>query len=76
MKITKIDSNDEGTLIVWTDAIENMGFNFNVDEILDKYDLKEQLKLRVKEYLKSEAKTITRKDKVKWLKELEGKDFD
>lgn len=48
MKIKKIIRDGEN-IIVWTEEYPDNGFNFKIDEIVDKADLNAKVQLRVDE---------------------------
>ncbi len=49
MKITKITLRKD-ILTVWTDADENTGFNFEINDIVDKADLIKKVEARIAEH--------------------------
>ncbi len=76
MKITKIDYDEnEAVLTVWTDAVENTGFNFNIGEIAGEGDLKEKVRTRVIEFLTGKTDRATKKALAETYKSLEGKEI-
>lgn len=71
MKITKVRYS-EGFLTVWTDVDVKIGFNFDMKEIVDKDDLINKVKLRVKDYLAKQQEEEDYETKFQDLIGLEG----
>ena len=76
MKINKILFNKEqGNISVWTSVFPNMGFNFNLDEIVDKADLKAKVISRVQAEQLRITNEELKQDRFTMFKDLVGKDI-
>jgi len=76
MKIIKTLLTKDGEILtVWTDLINNIGFNFKANSIIDSDDLLIKLKERINKYVDDLKKRQNYKNKEGSFKGLEGFEF-
>lgn len=71
MKITELRlDKEEGILTVYTDADKNFGFNFEIDDIINKEDLISKVEQRITEKTTKEELENQREIKFEGLKTI------